>query len=288
MKSIGCECSRIEQADIRRVVGLMSGTSVDGIDAALIEVSGAGNSLRLENVLATTEIPYDAETRQRIHDLFDGTTTAICEMNVVLGELFAQAAIEVIRESGLSPKDVHIIGSHGQTIYHIPRGGDQTPSSLQIGEISVIAERTGITTVGNFRARDIAAGGEGAPLVPYVDWALCHRDEETIALQNIGGIANVTVVTPGIQNLVAFDTGPGNMIIDAAVHLATEGEASYDKDGRMAVLRRPDNALGKRVVAGPVLHGSAAEKHGAGVLGHSIRSTAHTREEHRSGATTRM
>jgi anhydro-N-acetylmuramic acid kinase len=243
----------IRALEVRRIVGLMSGTSVDGIDAALIEVSGHGGSLKLNRVGAATTVPYERAVRERIHALFSGHVADVCEMNFVLGELLADAALQVIRDAGLSPSDVHLIGSHGQTVYHIPRGTDRTPSTLQIGEPAVIAERTGITTIADFRPRDIAAGGEGAPLVPYVDWQLCHRCDQTIALHNIGGIANVTVVTPGMEGVYAFDTGPGNMVIDAAVALMTRGAQSYDDDGRIAASGTADKAILAKLLADPYL-----------------------------------
>jgi len=221
----------------------MSGTSVDGIDAAVVEIAGSGPDLRLGRVLGGVTVPFRDEERARIHALFDGHVADICEMNAVLGELFAHAALAAIAEAGLEPSDVHLVGSHGQTVYHVPRGGARAPSSLQIGDPSVIAEITGITTVADFRARDIAAGGEGAPLVPYVDWALCRRSDSTIALQNIGGIANVTVVTPNLDGVVAFDTGPGNMVIDAAAGIATGGMLGYDEDGRIASAHDADEGL---------------------------------------------
>lgn len=236
---------------MRRIVGLMSGTSVDGIDAALVEVRGFGASLRLERVVECLTVPFQSEEQARIHALFEGNAADICEMNVVLGEWFAEAALAVIRKAGMTPSDVHVIGSHGQTIYHIPRGGTRAASSLQIGEPSVIAERTGITTVGNFRLRDIAAGGEGAPLVPYVDWALCHQPDRTIALQNIGGIANVTVVTPELDDVLAFDTGPGNMVIDAGVALVTDRRMTFDEDGRLASLAQPNEKVVEELLGDP-------------------------------------
>lgn len=241
----------IASLPVRRIVGLMSGTSVDGVDAALVEVSGSGQSLRLERIFASLTLPYTSEERLRIHALFGGHVADICEMNFLLGERFAEAALAVIAEAGLRPEDVHLIGSHGQTIYHIPRGQHRRPSTLQIGEPAIIAERTGITTVANFRPRDIAAGGEGAPLVPYVDWALCRRPDETVALQNIGGIANVTVVTPELDDLLAFDTGPGNMVIDAATSLATQGRQSFDEDGRIATSSSPDMAVVEELLRDP-------------------------------------
>ncbi|HPC45040.1 MAG TPA: anhydro-N-acetylmuramic acid kinase [Candidatus Latescibacteria bacterium] len=233
----------ISRLQVRRIVGLMSGTSVDGIDAALVEISGHGTALRLERVRAAETFSFPHEVQEQIHALFDGHVRELCQMNFALGELFAEAALNVIRSAGFAPADVHLIGSHGQTVYHVPRGEGRTASSLQIGEPAVIAERTGITTIGDFRPRDIATGGEGAPLVPYADWVLCRRNEEAIALQNIGGIANLTVVTPRLEDVRAFDTGPGNMVIDAAVTLMTRGSRMFDEDGRIAASARPDESL---------------------------------------------
>jgi len=242
---------RLAELPLRRVLGLMSGTSVDGVDAALVEISGTGDSLRLEGVLAALTLPYSPEEQHRIHALFDGHVADICEMNMVLGERFAEAALAAIAKAGLTRGDVHIIGSHGQTIYHIPRGQSRGASTLQIGAPAVIAERTGITTVADFRPRDIAAGGEGAPLVPYVDWAVCHEDNRTICLQNIGGIANVSVVTPRLSDLLAFDTGPGNMVIDAAAQRATDGRMSFDDGGRIAASTMPDEGRVLELLADP-------------------------------------
>ena len=242
----------LAEKPVRRIVGLMSGTSVDGVDAALVEVSGTGPSLRLERIVATITEPFTDDERARIHSLFDGHVSDICEMNVVLGERFAAAALTVIEAAGLDPHDVDLIGSHGQTVYHIPpSAAGRTASSLQIGEPAVMAERTGIATVANFRPRDIAAGGQGAPLVPYVDWALCRREDETVALQNIGGIANVTVVTPDLDGVLAFDTGPGNMIVDAAVGIATNGAQAFDEDGRIALRHAPDERHVRALLTDP-------------------------------------
>ena len=231
----------------RLVVGLMSGTSADGVDGALVEITGAGADLSLD-LLAWRTDHFPREERRRIHSLFDGNVADICEMNVLLAERFAEAALRVIAQAGLSPSDVHLIGSHGQTVFHIPRRGSQTPSSLQIGEPAVIAERTGITTVANFRPRDIAAGGEGAPLVPYADWVLFRKPGQVRCLLNIGGIANVTIVTPDLDDVVAFDTGPGNMVIDAAMVWATNGKDTYDESGAIAAEARHDDSLLNRLL----------------------------------------
>src|SRR5262249_31064351 len=158
----------------------------------------------------------------------------ISELNFLLGERFARAALKVIAAAGLAPKDVDLIGSHGQTIAHLPGPGARQPSTLQIGEAGVIAERTGIPTVSDFRTRDVAAGGQGAPLVPYADWVLFRKRGERRALQNIGGIANVSVVGDRLEEVLAFDTGPGNMLLDELARRITSGALSCDLDGRLS------------------------------------------------------
>lgn len=224
---------KIARLKKRLVVGLMSGTSADGVDAALVEIEGASTDMRLR-VLAFETYPYSKQMASAVRNLQDGDTRQVCEMNFRLGELFARAALDVIQSAGLKPPDVHLIGSHGQTVYHQPDIEPPGRSTLQIGEPAVIAERTGICTVADFRVRDVAAGGFGAPLIPYVDFLLFRRPGRTRALQNIGGIANVTVVTPSTDGVFAFDTGPGNCLIDEFVRAMTDSREQFDKDGARA------------------------------------------------------
>jgi len=158
----------------------------------------------------------------------------------VLGEVFASAVLRLAARAGVELASIDLIGSHGQTLHHMPRGrrhGRRSiRSTLQIGEPSVIAERTGITTVADFRPRDIAAGGQGAPLVAYADFRLFAHERLGRAMQNVGGIANVTYLPPGcgLEQVVAFDTGPGNMILDRMAHHASGGRLRCDRDGRLA------------------------------------------------------
>lgn len=223
------------------VIGLMSGTSVDGIDAALVGITGCGEGLGVR-MLGFNTYPFALGLRAKIFDLFDPATSGvdkICEMNFLLGEAFAESALAIARHCGVPIEQVDLIGSHGQTIYHRPkvgREGTLTRSTLQIGEPSVIAERTGVTTVADFRTRDIAAGGQGAPLVPYVDYLLFASESLSRAVQNIGGIGNVTFLPrrPMPLSVRAFDTGPGNMLVDGAMHVLTSGQHTYDIDGRWA------------------------------------------------------
>src|SRR6266567_7409920 len=225
------------------VVGLMSGTSVDGIDAAVVDVSEDGEVLQVR-LLDYVETQIDEALRQRIHTLFDPLLSRIdevCEVNVLLGEAFADAAALAIRQAGVQ---ADLVASHGQTVWHQVAPG-HTRSTLQLAEPSVIAERLGVTTVADFRPRDIAAGGQGAPLASWGD-ALLFGDE-TIgrAVQNIGGIGNVTWVPPGGQweAMLAFDTGPGNALIDHAVGRLTGGMQRFDVDGALAAAGRVDDVL---------------------------------------------
>ena len=222
--------------DRKRVIGLMSGTSADGVDVALVEITGSGLTTEIE-LIAFETIPYKPEIRGRIFDLFSVETARvdeICEMNFVLGRLFAESTLAVLEKSGVSPSEVDLIGSHGQTIHHMPSAS--TPATLQIGEPAVIAHETGIPTIADFRVADIAAGGEGAPLIAYPDYLLFHNPTQTIGLLNIGGIANLTVLPAGkgIEAVHASDTGPGNMILDACVEKITDGEKQYDENGDLA------------------------------------------------------
>ncbi len=224
------------QKDRKRVIGLMSGTSADGVDVALVEITGSGLTTEIE-LIAFETIPYKPEIRRRIFDLFSVETARvdeICEMNFVLGRLFAESTLAVLEKSGVSPSQVDLIGSHGQTIHHMPSAS--TPATLQIGEPAVIAHETGIPTIADFRVADIAAGGEGAPLIAYPDYLLFHNPTQTIGLLNIGGIANLTVLPAGkgIEAVHASDTGPGNMILDACVEEMTDGEKQYDENGDLA------------------------------------------------------
>lgn len=237
--------------EVRRVVGMMSGTSVDGVDAALVEISGTDSEPKVK-LLAFENKPYPPQVREKIFSLFtpaNATVDKVGYMNFLLGEIYAKSALSVIEKAGMKPEEIDVIGSHGQTIWHapIPESPDGIPVAytVQIGEGSVIAERTGILTVSDFRVADMAAGGQGAPLVPFSEYLLYRREKETILLQNIGGIGNMTVMPAGAKprDVFAFDTGPGNMIIDAVISAVTGGEKTYDTGGETAVKGKVCNAL---------------------------------------------
>jgi len=218
-----------------RVAGVMSGTSLDGIDVAIVEIKGH----RISTV-GFQSTPYSDATRRAILAISNTTTTtrAISQLNFQLGELYARAVLRACRRYG----PIALIGCHGQTIYH--EGG---VSTFQIGEAAVIAERTGVPVVSDFRARDIAAGGQGAPLVPFVDCLLFRHPRRTRIALNIGGIANITVIPSGI----AFDTGPGNMAIDALVREHTRGRQNFDRGGRIAAQGNLNRPLLDRLLADP-------------------------------------
>jgi anhydro-N-acetylmuramic acid kinase len=231
----------------------MSGTSADGIDAVVAEIAQKRRRLQTR-VVTHLHRPFKPALRQQILRVcLHGSVAEICELNFFLGERFAQAALAAIRKANLNPHDIAVIGSHGQTIHHLPNA--RTPSTLQIGEPAVIAERTGITTIGDFRVRDMAAGGQGAPLVPFVDWALFTDDSRPRIVQNIGGIGNLTFLPAGakLKDVIAFDTGPGNMVIDAVVFALSRGRETYDRDGRWAARGKVSAKLLAQMMAHPFL-----------------------------------
>lgn len=270
-----------------RVVGLMSGTSLDGIDAALVEIGDAASSpaggaravtgtsdgaIRWR-VTAFESVPYtDAERAAISGAIHDGAPADLARLHAALGEWLAEAVLSVCRAADIDLSDVDLIGSHGQTVWHQPPGGDPAayaaaagpggrgPASpivarghtLQLGDAATIAERTGVPVVSDFRSRDMAAGGEGAPLVPWVD-RLLFADDHVRVLQNIGGMANATRVPArgSAEPVVAFDTGPGNAVIDAAIELATDGALRYDANGEWALRGRVDEALAGELLADP-------------------------------------
>lgn len=236
----------------RRIIGLMSGTSADGTDAVLCELAGAGEAVRAQ-ALAFVTVPFSRELRERIFALPEADAPEVCEVDVLIGEAFAEASFAVCRAAGVAMDDVHLIGSHGQTAAHRPRSAGKLGATLQIGEAAVIAERTGRPVIADFRARDVAAGGEGAPLVPLVDHLLFRAPGRRRAIQNIGGIANVTLVGDTLDDLVAFDNGPGNMALDAVARAASRGREAYDVDGQRAARGVIDNDLLARLLAHPFL-----------------------------------
>lgn len=223
-------------------LGLMSGTSCDGISAALAEFRG-----RTFRLVGARTVPYPPPLPDVLRRSREWTAPVASQLNVVLGEQFALAALTLLRATHTPASAVAVIGSHGHTVYHGP--ADAIPSTLQLGEPAIIAERTGLPVVADFRMQDLAAGGSGAPLVPAFDQH-AFGIGAPVALQNIGGIANVTLVGRAVAPL-AFDTGPGNCLIDAVARLMSHGRLAYDRDGRLASRGRIDQAIVKGLWADP-------------------------------------
>lgn len=264
-----------------RAIGIMSGTSGDGIDVAVVDVGDAhdgrgassGHGFRL---LHFATFPYEAGLRARLVESTSSTATNIVrlgELNVEVGEAFADAVLDLSRRVGLDLASVDVIGSHGHTMYHAP----SSRVTVQIGAPAVITARTGVTCVADFRAADLAAGGEGAPLVPFVDRALFAAPDEYRACLNIGGIANVTLLPDeangGDAAIRAFDTGPGNMIIDGCARLASDGAADRDTDGAAAARGTPstpflDELLDDAYFVRPAPKSTGRERYGAAYAAH--------------------
>ncbi len=259
------------------VLGMMSGTSADGIDVALARISGAPPKVKAK-LLGNTPVKLPAALRMEILRVAEQqpiTAGALSQLNFRLGELLASAVLTACRHFEMSPSKIDLLGSHGQTIFHegrpIPYFGSPTASTLQIGEPSVIAALTGITTVGDFRPADIALGGQGAPLVPYADYLLYRHEKLGRVSLNLGGIANVTVLPRAAkpQQVLAFDTGPANMLIDALVSHFTRGGERFDKNARLALEGRSFPALLDAFMTDPYLKLAPPKSTGREYYGHA-------------------
>ena len=224
------------------VIGLMSGTSADGMDAALTSITGSGTELSVR-LLAFESLPYPPELRQTILRLASGDSGGsreLCLFHFLLGQWSLRACLAVCGKAGVKPSDIDLVGSHGQTLYHIPEAeeylGSSVRGTLQLGEPSVISESLGCPVVSDFRVRDMAAGGQGAPLVPYAEYLIYRKEDRNVGLQNIGGIGNITVLPAGcgLNDVLAFDTGPGNMVMDQLTEIITGGRQSFDCGGSLA------------------------------------------------------
>ncbi len=232
------------------VIGLMSGTSADGVDAALVDWP-AGPEAHPYTLRAFRELPFEAELQERVHTLAAGRVPGpdvLCELaslDVLLAERFAEAAAAVVAAAHVSLDAVRAIACHGQTVAHHP----ELKATLQIGDPSVIAERTGCTVVADFRPRDLAAGGEGAPLAPFFHLAALGDPNESRVALNLGGIANLTWLPAGDPDaVIAFDVGPANALVDGVVRIFSGGEVRMDRDGRQALRGRADRALLARLM----------------------------------------
>lgn len=245
----------------RLVIGFMSGTSADGIDAVLAEIHGHGTAARVKQ-RDFVFMPFEPEVRAEILRLAGGGAAAaadFCRMNFLLGELYCDAGRELCRHAGVRTEDIDLIGNHGQTFWHIPLEekylGHKLHGTLQLGEDAMLAEAFSCPVVGDFRVRDMAAGGLGAPLVPYTEFLLYRSETECVALQNIGGIGNISFLPAGcgLNDILAFDTGPGNMVMDAVTARMTDGTATYDAGGALAAHGHVNEKLLRRMMADPYI-----------------------------------
>lgn len=253
----------------RFAVGLMSGTSCDGMDAAVVRLTGFGHETKAELCHFESE-PYTPYFHARLLAP-NKTTEELALLNVALGERLAEAAYSAIEAAAALGIRPGFIASHGHTVAHCPpRSGLGGAGTLQLGDPSVIAECCGLPVVSDFRPRDIAAGGQGAPLVPYPDWLMFRREGQAVATLNLGGIANFTVVTPALDEVYAFDTGPANMLLNDAVRLVTNRREVMDLDGEMAARGQWLEPLGKALLDHPFFRrhppkSTGREKFGADV-----------------------
>jgi anhydro-N-acetylmuramic acid kinase len=243
-------------------VGLISGTSVDGIDAALVRITGHAQDAAIE-LIAFDTYPYPDDIRAELLALYEDQANAIARLsslNVVIGRLFAQATLDICAVASVDSRNLEVVGSHGQTVWHQPRHDPaisySTISTIQIGAPSEIAERTGAPVIADFRLGDMAVGGQGAPLAPYFDWAVHSDPVRNRAIQNIGGIGNVTWLPAGgaIDDVIAFDTGPGNMLIDGVIRELSGGELAFDRDGALAAEGEVDPGMLGHLLEDPYLN----------------------------------
>ena len=231
----------------RLVVGLMSGTSADSIDVAVCRMAGQGGEVGVE-LLHYREHPHDLEVRRRVIGVAGLDVRGVAELHVLVGEAFAAACLATLEEAGLSPTDIDLIGSHGQTVYHHSGVAGAIRATLQVGDGDVIAVRTGCYVISDFRARDVAAGGEGAPLSPIADAVLFGRGAggepgRRRAILNLGGIANLTVLDDDPARVFGFDTGPANAPLDRLARRLSGGALGCDRDGRFARSGRVNEPL---------------------------------------------
>jgi len=231
------------------VVGLMSGTSADGVDAAVVRIADAPHGIQFE-LLAFVERAHAPDLRARVLEAAQLCAADLARLDFDLGDAFADAAQQAIAKANVS---VDLVGSHGQTIVHVPRGAGPRGATMQLGQAAIIAERTGLPVVSDFRVRDMALGGEGAPLVPLIDHLVFGKPGERRVLLNLGGIANLTSVTGNLDDLVAFDAGPANALMDALVRESTRGAESHDRNGERAARGRVVPDLLAELLADPFL-----------------------------------
>ncbi|HQY51480.1 MAG TPA: anhydro-N-acetylmuramic acid kinase [Ignavibacteria bacterium] len=224
----------------RKVIGILSGTSIDAVDVVLTEIYGSGIKSEIR-ILEFDSFPIDKKVRNlilRCSSEKTGNTADICKLNFIIGRLFGIKINEFLKKNKISPNEIDLTGSHGQTIFHYPVKNNQygydSKSTMQIGDLSVIANITGVTTIGDFRTADVSVNGDGAPLVPYLDYILSRKINCSSVFLNIGGISNITYIKKNckLNEVIAFDTGPGNLLIDLISRKYFNKK--FDKDGKIA------------------------------------------------------
>lgn len=254
----------------RLAIGLMSGTSCDGIDAALVLISGHGTETKVKE-LGFISKPYDEKVRSRLLELSKGNIGGSHElllMSFLLGKLFLDVSKELCESANVKKEEIDFIASHGHTVYHVPIKEDylgyDINGTMQIGDVSALSEYFACPVISDFRVRDFASGGMGAPLVPYTEYILYRSDVENVAYQNIGGMGNVTLLKKGCgpNDIIAYDTGPGNVLIDALVSYYTEGKLSFDEDGRIASKGCINPVLQAYLLKDPYFHKKAPKTTG--------------------------
>jgi anhydro-N-acetylmuramic acid kinase len=263
-------------------IGLLSGTSADGVDAALVHIGSRARELR---VAAFCTVPFEESLRKCIHELIAGRVALreVARLDVELGERFADAALEVIRRSGVPRREIAGIGSHGQTVGHFPEA--DVRASLQLGAASVIHERTGLPVISDFRRADMAAGGQGAPLTPFFHHAYFATPTERRAVLNVGGFTNVTYLpTERPEDAVAFDPGPGNALIDRAARWASGGAARFDRDGERAARGAVDREVLEALLGDPYFSRPPPKSTGHERFGARLFESARDRVLERGGS----
>jgi anhydro-N-acetylmuramic acid kinase len=271
------DLERLAGKQERTIVGTMSGTSTDGYDMALTRISGTGASMKVE-LVASRSVPLPHELAAEIFGFYPPNRVSmrrVLELGLRLAERHAAWIVEFVEQQNLALADVDLIAYHGIALYHGSRDQGRMPGHLEIGDPAVIAERTGCTVVAQLRTRDIAAGGEGAPLSPYADWVLFRDEAVGRAVQNIGGIANVTGLKPGatLHDLIAFDTGPGNIILDGMVSSWSNGRSRYDRGGEIAATGAVSQELLAELMRTPYLRRPLPKSTGREVFGERFVAT---------------
>jgi len=254
----------LAKKDKLNVLGLMSGSSMDGLDLCLTEIYRVSDGIDAK-INKFTTIPYSPEFHAALASLLSGNTETICHMNFEIGRIWTEMIRQFFKQIGISEKEIDLIGSHGQTVWHIH--GDST---LQIGEASLIVEEFRIPVIADFRVRDIAAGGSGAPLVPIVDYFMFRKYRKTYLILNLGGIANFTIIPSNarsVDDIYALDTGPGNSLIDLAIGIYTDGKKNYDQDGKIAASGQVNPEILAELMHHPYLQSPLPKSTGREVFG---------------------